>query len=337
MAFTITVTDSLTAFPCAANDTITRAALRAGVALPYECNTGACGSCKVELISGDIASLRPDATALSDRDRAKGRVLGCQAQPRADCVIKVRVDPAAPALPRPAEQVATLAGARDLTHDIREFDFALAAPAGFLPGQYALLRLPGVPTVRAYSMSNIAGGRLWQFQVKRVPGGQATGVLFDRLAVGDQITLDGPFGHAYLRDDAPRDIVCIAGGSGISPMLSIARGLAECAPLSGRHLHFFYGGRAPSDICGEDVLRTLPQLQGRCTYVPVVSAMETTAPRPWSGRTGLVHDAVADAMGAGLAEFEFYFAGPPPMTLAVQRMLLQAKVPLSQAHFDQFF
>ncbi len=337
MAFTITVADSLTAFPCAANDTITRAALRAGVALPYECNTGACGSCKVELISGDIASLRPDATALSDRDRAKGRVLGCQAQPMTDCAIKVRVDPAAPVLPRPAEQVATLAGARDLTHDIREFDFALAAPAGFLPGQYALLRLPGVSTVRAYSMSNIADGQCWQFQVKRVPGGHASGVLFDRLAVGDQITLDGPFGHAYLRDEAARDVVCIAGGSGLAPVLSIARGMAERASLNDHRLHFFYGGRTPADICGEDVLRALPQLQGRWTYVPVVSATDTIAPGGWSGRTGLVHDAVADIMGARLADFEFYFAGPPPMTLAVQRMLMQAKVPMSQAHFDQFF
>ena len=337
MAFTITLADSLTAFPCAAGDTITRAALRAGVALPYECNTGGCGSCKVELLSGEIESLRPDSTALSERDRAKRRVLGCQAQPRTDCVIKVRVDLAAPAMPRPAERSATLVASRDLTHDIREFDFALAAPSGFLPGQYALLRLPGVPTGRAYSMSNIAGGRIWQFQVKRVPGGQGTGVLFDRLAAGDEITLDGPFGHAYLRADAPRDIVCIAGGSGIAPMLSIARGLAECAPLAGRHLHFFYGGRAPSDICGEDVLRTLPPLQGRCTYVPVVSDMTATAPTAWSGRTGLVHEAVADAMGDGLAEFEFYFAGPPPMTLAVQQMLMQAKVPMSQSHFDQFF
>ena len=337
MTFTMTLADSMTAFPCAAHDTITRAALRAGVALPYECNTGACGSCKVELMSGDIESLRPDSTALSDRDRAKSRVLGCQAQPRSDCVIKVRVDPAAPAMPRPAEQVATLVSTRDLTHDIREFDFALAAPAGFLPGQYALLRLPGVAAVRAYSMSNIAGGTCWQFQVKRVPGGQATGVLFDRLTVGAKIALDGPFGHAYLRVDAPRDVVCIAGGSGVSPVLSIARGMAECASLNGRHLYFFYGGRTPADICGEDVLRALPQLQGRCTYVPVVSSLETATADVWSGRTGFVHDAVADALGARLPAFEFYFSGPPPMTLAVQRMLMQAKVPMGQVHFDQFF
>lgn len=337
MSFTITIADSPAMFPCEATDTITRAALRAGIALPYECNTGGCGSCKMELLSGEIESLRPDSTALSDRDRGKRRVLGCQAQPRTDCQIKVRIDPAAPPMPRPAERVATLVGTRDITHDIREFDFALPAPTPFLPGQYALLGLAGVGSRRAYSMSNIAGSRCWQFHIKRVPGGQATGVLFDRLTVGTAIALDGPFGHAYLRVDAPRDVVCIAGGSGVSPVLSIARGMAECAPLKGRHLHFFYGGRTPADICGEDVLRALPQLQGRWTYVPVVSSLETGAADVWRGCTGFVHDAVADALGASLPDFEFYFAGPPPMTLAVQRMLMQAKVPVGQVHFDQFF
>lgn len=335
MAFTITLADSPTVFVCEADDTITRAALRAGVALPYECNTGACGSCKIELQSGSIESLRPDSTALSDRDRLKGRVLGCQAQPRADCTIKVRVDPAALPVPRPAVTAATLTGTLDLTHDIRQFDFALPAATPFLPGQYALLSLPGVATVRAYSMSNVAGSARWQFQIKRVPGGQATGVLFDQLTLGAEITLDGPFGHAYLREGAARDVVCIAGGSGIAPMLSIARGMAESTSLKGRRLFFFYGGRTPDDICGEDTLRALPQLQERLIYLPVVSdAVQAGA---WSGRTGFVHDVVAATVSNKLPDFEFYFAGPPPMTLAVQQMLMQAKVPMSQMHFDQFF
>jgi len=337
VAFTIALAGSPTTFLCEATDTITRAALRAGVALPYECNSGACGSCKVELLAGHIESLRPDSAALSDRDRAKHRVLGCQAQPRADCQIKVRVDPDAPAMERPAERVATLAGVRDVTHDIREFDFLMPEPVTFLPGQYALLRLPGVTAPRAYSMSNIAGGSSWQFQIKRVPGGKATGVLFDHLPPGAEITIDGPFGHAFLRVDAPRDIVCIAGGSGISPLLSIARGMAASAAMNERRLHFFYGGRTPDDVCGENVLRSLPALQDRYTYLAVVSSPDSAPADNWSGRTGLVHDAVSDALGGRLSDFEFYFAGPPPMTLAIQQMLMQARIPISQMHFDQFF
>ena len=324
-------------FPCAPGDTITRAGLRHGVPLPYECNTGACGTCKMELVAGEIDSIRPDAPGLSDRDRGKRRILGCQARPRTDCVIKVRLDDAAAAEPQPLECAARLASTRDLTHDIREFSFALPAPRSFLPGQYALLYLPGVPTARAYSMSNIAGGPDWQFQVKRVPGGVATGVLFDRLREGAEVTIDGSYGHGYLRPDAPRDVVCIAGGSGIAPVMAIARGMAKTPALADRRLSVFYGGRRPRDMCGEDMLRALTALAGRCTYIPVISCPDDDASRSWTGRRGFVHEAVAEALAQPLGEYEFYFAGPPPMTLAVQRMLMNAKVPMNQMHFDQFF
>lgn len=343
--FTIRIAGSETAFSCAATDTIARAGLRADLPMPYECNTGSCGTCKADLVSGTIDSLRPDAPGLADRDRAKRRILACQARPTSDCIIKVRLDPDRLRVPRPELVTASLVATRDVTHDIREFSFDFSAARQFLPGQYALIHLPGVDAPRAYSMSNIAGGPTWQFQVKRVPGGQATTVLFDRLRLSSTVEIDGPYGHAYLRPDAPRDVVCIAGGSGIAPAVSIARGMAESASCADRHLYFFYGGRGPDDICGEDVLRALPALHGRYTYVPVISEpLDAARGRPggcdpdaWSGCTGLVHEAVADILGATLPAHEFYFAGPPAMTLAVQRLLIEAKVPRMQMHFDQFY
>jgi toluene monooxygenase electron transfer component len=342
---TIRFADSDVAFPCSSIDTITRAGLRAGFPMPYECNTGSCGTCKMELVSGAIDSMRPDGPGLSDRDRAKRRILGCQARPRGDCVVKVRLEPPALDEPRPEHLALTIAATRQVTHDIREFSFELSELKPFLPGQYALVHLPGVNAPRPYSMSNIAGTRNWQFQIKRVPGGQATGVLFDVLKHGGTVRVDGPYGHAYLRPDAPRDIVCIAGGSGIAPAVSIARGIAESASLAGRHLYFFYGGRRPADICGQDVLLALPQLRGRYTYIPVISEPgggEPTEPAggaidDWSGRSGFVHEAVADLLGDSLPAYEFYFAGPPAMAVAVQRMLIEAKVPRGQMHFDQFY
>jgi toluene monooxygenase electron transfer component len=343
--FTIRLADSDTAFSCAATDTIARAGLRADLPMPYECNTGSCGTCKVELVSGVIDSLRPDAPGLTDRDRAKRRILACQARPTKDCIIKVRLDPDAPRVPRPECAAARLVSTRDVTRDIREFSFACSAARPFLPGQYALIHLPGVDAPRPYSMSNIAGGPIWQFQIKRVPGGQATSVLFDQLRPGSTVAIDGPYGHAYLRPDAPRDVVCIAGGSGIAPAVSIARGMAESASLAPRHLYFFYGGRGPADICGEDVLRGLAPLRGRYTYVPVISEPLDAArggpggcdPSAWSGCTGFVHEAVADMLRTTLPAYEFYFAGPPAMALAVQKSLIEAKVPMTQMHFDQFY
>jgi toluene monooxygenase electron transfer component len=71
-------------YSCAGDDTLLRAALRAGRGFPYECNSGSCGTCKVELVEGEIHTLRPDAPGLAERDRAKNRVLACQAEPRGD-------------------------------------------------------------------------------------------------------------------------------------------------------------------------------------------------------------------------------------------------------------
>jgi toluene monooxygenase electron transfer component len=198
-----------------------------------------------------------------------------------------------------------------------------------------MLDLPGIAGSRAYSMANTGNGqREWHFQIRRVPHGQGTHSLFDRLAVGDEISLDGPYGVAYLRTDAPRDIVCVAGGSGLAPMISIARGVVE-AGLD-RTLYFFYGARTPRDVCGEDMLRKLPGFGERIRFVPVVSLPEDGG--EWTGATGYVHDQLEHALPSPLGEYEFYFAGPPPMTQALQELLMVGhKVPFGQIHFDRFF
>ncbi len=318
-------------------DTILRAALRAGVGLSYECNSGGCGGCKFELLEGEVDSLWPDAPGLSDKDRRRGRHLACQC--RAKGPVSIKAATGAEYVPKvlPQRQKARLVGTTDITHDLREFRFRGAAVASFLPGQFAMLDLPGLASSRAYSMSNTANDDgEWHFQVRRVPHGQGTHTLFDRLAVGDEIGLDGPYGVAWLRTEAPRDIVCVAGGSGLAPMVSIARGAAAAGMLKDRRLHFFYGARTPRDVCGEALLAELEGFGERIIYRPVVSLPGGEG--EWQGETGYVHDAVARALPGSLASFEFYFAGPPPMTQALQEMLMVGhRVPFEQIHFDRFF
>jgi toluene monooxygenase electron transfer component len=324
-------------FECADDDTILRAGLRAGLGLPYECNAGSCGTCKVELVQGEIDSLRPDAPGLGERDRAKNRVLACQARPRGDCGIKVRLRPENVPAHRPAKFQARLESVRDLTHDMREFRFHATNAPGFLPGQYALFYLPGLEAPRTYSMSNVDDGTAtWEFIVRRVPGGVGTVTLFDKVAVGSDITLDGPYGLAYLRTDAPRDIVCIAGGSGLAPVLSIARGAVREPKLAGRKIHLFYGARTHRDLCGETELCALPGFGERLFFYPALSMVDADAPQ-WAGKTGFIHEIARDFIGERWPEFEYYFAGPPAMAEAVQRMLIDKRVPYPQVHFDSFY
>lgn len=325
-------------FGCAPGDTILRAGLRAGLGFPYECNAGSCGTCKVELLAGAIDSIRPDAPGLGERDRARNRILACQARPVVDCGIKVRLRPENTPLHRPAPFQATLEAVRDLTHDMREFRFRAGAGAPrFLPGQYALFHLPGLEAARTYSMSNADDGSgTWEFIVRRVAGGAGTAALFDRVPVGTAITLDGPYGLAYLRPDAPRDIVCIAGGSGLAPVLSIARGAMAEPRLAGRQVNVFYGARTRVDLCGETELCVLPGFGSRLHFHPALSMAEAGA-AGWTGHTGFIHEIARDFIGERWRDFEYYFAGPPAMAEAVQRMLIEQRVPFPQVHFDSFY
>ena len=325
-------------FPCAADDTLLRAGLRAGLGFPYECNSGSCGTCKVELVEGTIDSLRPDAPGLTERDRAKNRVLACQARPASDCAIKVRLREENVPRFRPARFGATLAGHRDLTHDMREFRFAVNGAPGFLPGQYALFYMPGLAAPRTYSMSNVDDGSgEWQFIVRRVPGGSGTAVLFEQVVPGNAIALDGPYGLAHLRADSPRDIVCVAGGSGLAPILSVVRGAVREPALAGRRIHVFYGARTLRDVCGEAELAMLPGFGERITFQAVLSDTAAEAPGAWNGPTGFVHDHVRAWAGDRMPGYEWYFAGPPPMAQAVQQMLIDKRVPYPQVHFDSFY
>jgi len=326
------------AYSCADDDTLLRAGLRAGLGMPYECNAGSCGTCKVDLLEGQITSLRPDAPGLGERDRAKGRVLACQARPAVDCRIKVRLRPENVPVHRPARFRATLAGYRDLTHDMREFRFSAKDAPGFLPGQYALFYLPGLDAPRTYSLSNVDDGSgEWHFIVRRVPGGVGTVTLFDKVALGETITLDGPYGLAYLRADSPRDLVLVAGGSGLAPILSVARGAVREPKLDGRRIHVFYGARTARDLCGERELAQLPGYGERITFTPVLSEPQADSTEPWKGATGFVHERVRDWVGDRWPQYEYYFAGPPKMAEAMQQMLIEKRVPYPQVHFDSFY
>ena len=324
-------------YRCGADDTLLRAGLRAGLGFPYECNAGSCGTCKVELLEGQIMSLRPDAPGLSERDRAKNRILACQARPATDCRIKVRLREENVPHHRPQRFRGTLTAFRDLTHDLREFSFATRGAPGFLPGQYALFELPGVKGLRTYSMSNVDDGSgVWQFVVKRMPGGIGTATMFD-LAVGTEINFDGPYGLAYLRPDSPRDLILIGGGSGLAPVLSLARGAVREPKLAQRKIHVFYGARSPRDLCGAAEIEALPGYGERLFFQAVLSEPGADSPDGWKGPTGFVHEHVRRFIGERWPDFEYYFAGPPLMAQAVQQMLIEKRVPYPQVHFDSFY
>lgn len=326
----ICIKDSSETFDCDADDTILRAALRAGHGMMYSCNVGSCGNCKFELVEGQVTHLRADAPAWSEKDLKRNRWLGCQARPDGPCTVKFKAQADYIPQHQPIRRTAVLHGITPITHDIHEFRFAIEGNDRFLPGQYALLSIDGVEGQRAYSMCNLPGEGSWGFQIKKVPGGKATERLF-ALSSGAEVKLDGPYGTAFLQD-SPRDIVLLAGGSGLSPMVSIARGALSNPGMAKQNLHFYYGCRGEADMIAPDLIGQ--DFADKVTFTTALSVQPSAGSE---SRQGFLHNVVQADFEHRLKDCEIYFAGPPLMSSAIQKMAYELGVPAEQLHFDEFY
>jgi toluene monooxygenase electron transfer component len=173
--------------------------------------------------------------------------------------------------------------------------------------------------------------------IRRTPEGKVSNALFE-LAPGSGIELDGPYGLAYLREDSKRDIVCVAGGSGIAPMVSILDGARDSDSVRHVGAWLFYGGRGPSDVPAIDRILAAHHFERGLEWHPVISVPALAEGGNWGGEVGFVHDLLPHKLPKPLPEYEFYFAGPPPMIEATVRLLVVGhKVPVTQLHYDRFF
>ena len=338
-SFNIQIEDQEESYICDANDTILRSALRAGLGFPYECNSGCCGSCKFELVEGDVNTIWENAPGLSHRDIRKGRKLACQSIPQGDCIIKTSPHDRFCPINEPIRASAELYRVNRLTADMAEFCFKTTQAADFLPGQYALLQINNVPRARAYSMSNLPNtDGEWHFIIKKIKNGAATQKIFETIRVGDTIQLDGPYGHAYLHPDSPRDIVCIGGGSGLSPIMSIIRAAVREPKLNDKMIYLFYGGRGPTDICVPNLISNETELNNRIINLNAISEREMDPTGVWGGEICFVHELVEKKLATTMQNYEFYFCGPMEMTeIVARKLMIDYQVPFEQLHYDRFF
>jgi toluene monooxygenase electron transfer component len=195
--------------------------------------------------------------------------------------------------------------------------------------------LPGVSASRAYSMANLPNeAGEWHFIVRKVPDGAGTRHLFE-ADVGDVVSLDAPYGHAVLRDTSERNVCCIAGGSGLAPMLSIARAFDVSPEYRPAHLHFLFGGRTAADICGVPQLQQLAAFGERIFFHSAVSASESAPAGEIPQK--FIHELLVDELHEKLNAFDFYCAGPPKMIEAVTAALRERDVSADRIRYDRFF
>ena len=317
------------AFACEPGETLLKAGLRSGLNLPYECASGACGSCRCKLVEGEVESLWQEAPGLSERDRRRGNmILMCQSLPAGDVTIDLRVRPPVD-VPRPLSTFGIVSAVRMLTHDMVHLTIIPDEAMPFLPGQFVIVDLPGLGR-RAYSMANVdPGGCSLEFIVKVKPGGAVSGAFAERSAVGVEIRLEGPYGGAYYRSDVPdRPVVGIAGGSGLAPVWSIAQAAARDGH---RTVTIYFGVNGPRDMCFAE---EFADLSGRGAHVTTHLIVRDDAPS--SARAGLVGDAVIDDL-PDLTSADVYMAGPPQMIDAILgRLVAEGRINSDRVFFDRF-
>lgn len=162
----------------------------------------------------------------------------------------------------------------------------------FRAGQYVGLRYDG--TSRAYSLANSPTEDELEICVRRVSGGRLSPRICDGLAVGDEVTIRGPYGELVLQDHSSRDMVFLATGTGVAPfkgmidyLFETGRDQYEGAP---RDVWLFLGAAWKDDLPYRAEFRTLQRTHENFHFVPCLSREPSLA--DWDGETDYVQDAL---------------------------------------------
>ena len=328
-------------FAAAPGEKILYAGLRAQAGLPYECATGTCGTCKARLVDGSVEDGWPEAPGRKFLKADRGEFLMCQCSAQGDVSIEVAsfVYPADPGAYRVAPVGGTVSAIRPLTHDVSSVEVRLDAPCEFDAGQFMAVSAPGVPGMRGYSMVNCdQPAKRLEFVVKKKPGGGFSEWLFSDQAHGARLEMIGPLGKATFHPGMGKNVLCIAGGSGIAGMMAIL-GRAAAANYFDRHkVWVYFGVRGMRDTFFLEELSAYP----KATITVALSEEDIPASvvRDWPNlrfERGFVHEVAKRSMAGRYHDVRAYLAGPPPAVEAsIRVLLLEAKLTADCIRYDKF-
>lgn len=332
-------------FPAESSESLLQAALRAGLHAPYECATGTCGSCRVQLIAGEVEDGWPEAPGRGEDLNAR---LMCQCKALGDCEISAKgYVYSADHAPATAERVAgRITELRQLTPDVIEFTVVPDAPLRYLAGQFVTLEHADVKGPRGYSMTRYApDGSLLSFVIKRFPGGGWSEWIFGKgdTLIGSELQIVGPFGRATFSPDLGMNIACIAGGSGVAGMRAIIERGVEDGFFKQYRGALFFGVRTPKDAFWLEELDALSEKGGNKLSITIAYSNEPVDPEQQERfpnldfTQGFVHEAAAAGLKGRFNNLRAYLAGPPPAVDAAQRILLmEGKMAPSNILYDKF-
>ncbi|WP_100642934.1 2Fe-2S iron-sulfur cluster-binding protein [Alteromonas facilis] len=305
-------------------ETLLQAALSNGIDFPHSCKVGGCATCKCKLLEGRVKELTDFGYVLNEEELAQGYILACQSAPETDIRVSVmrQVSQHEAVLGRIIHQ-------QTLTPDITYIKVLLERELGYLAGQFADLTINSANCgPRSYSFAeppSIEG--TVSFYVRKVAGGQFSTLVSDPDLLGTYITIDGPKGDFWLRENnAP--LLFVAGGSGLAPILA----MLEAASTKDRPTTLLFAAKTQSDLYALERLKSISQgWQAPFTFIPVLSRESETS--DWQGERGRVTDVLHSINVDGC---NAYLCGAPALVDEVET-LLTAKGITRQCIFSDRF
>ncbi|MFD4259198.1 2Fe-2S iron-sulfur cluster-binding protein [Streptomyces sp. NPDC058534] len=197
----------------------------------------------------------------------------------------------------------------------------------YRPGQFLTLKLPGAggeAVARCYSLaSSPHTGEPLKVTVKRVAGGYGSNWVCDRVVAGDELEVLPPAG-TFTPSDLDADLLLVAGGSGITPVLSITK---SALARGGGRVTLLYANRDETSVIFRDELRELSEEHP--DRLLAIHWLESLQGLP-----------VADRLSAALAPYadrEVFVCGPGPMMDSAEQCLRALGTPGGRIHRERFF
>lgn len=296
MSKTHQVTIDGSAFTARRGDVLLDAALKNGIDLPYSCRAGHCGTCCVQLISGQVQG---------GEGIDAGVVHACQCRIAGDIVV------AKLARSRSRSVEGELVSLRPLSREATEVQIRIDTPLPHHAGQYAQVQFKGFPA-RPFSitqplLANPADNSIY-FHVRRMKDGRVTPALGKRIRRGHSVKVTGPFGQAHFRPNSGGRLVLVGTSTGFAPIWSIA--IAALREDPQRMMMVIAGGRSIESLYMAPALSRLARFPN-VHVVPVCSAPNLASPHLLRGRP-------TDYLPLLLPTDQIYVCGAPGMVDSVK-------------------
>lgn len=305
--------------------TVLDACLRAGIYLPHACGHGLCGTCKVDVLDGEVEHGNASPFALMDFERDGGKTLACECRLQSDTIIEAEIDEEPDARRIAVKDFdCEVIAIENLTHDVKGITFKINGDTiDFQAGQYVNLNLPNIEGSRAFSIANPPSENdKINLQVRLVKGGAGTTYIHENLKIGDKIKISGPYGRFITRKSRGGPKLFLAGGTGVSsPRSMIIELLSEGynEPIT-----LIHGVRTKADLYGFDEFTELVKNHPNFTYIPALS--ECGEDSDWDGAKGFVHEVAKQHFDNLFMGQTAYLCGPPLMIDACITALMQGRL-----------